>query len=221
MKKKGVCKIKKIKKLTALLLTLVMSLALAVPCFAAEPNDSEPVVLPGYVIDGRDKTSEEIDQEITDYINSLVDSLSGTARVQTYYRAVSLSPVRDSVTGFPGNQKPEGYRLGEGGFLYYSEDGGPEATITLSLALAYGPASFSLGVSVPMGNRSNGTIGLGVPVPDSVNYYKLKVTKNVEIHPIAIYEVDRPNAPLTRDSRLAYVSHTQTVMSVYARAVKA
>ena len=30
---------KKIKKLTALLLTLVMSLALAVPCFAAEPAD--------------------------------------------------------------------------------------------------------------------------------------------------------------------------------------
>ena len=30
---------KKIKKLTTLLLTLVMSLALAVPCFAAEPAD--------------------------------------------------------------------------------------------------------------------------------------------------------------------------------------
>ena len=30
---------KKMKKLTALLLTLVMSLALAVPCFAAEPAD--------------------------------------------------------------------------------------------------------------------------------------------------------------------------------------
>lgn len=31
---------KKIKKLTAMLLTLVMSLALAVPCFAAEPQES-------------------------------------------------------------------------------------------------------------------------------------------------------------------------------------
>ena len=31
---------KKIKKLTALLLTLVMSLALAVPCFAAEPQEA-------------------------------------------------------------------------------------------------------------------------------------------------------------------------------------
>ena len=35
---------KKIKKLTALLLTLVMSLALAVPCFAAEPQDRKSVV---------------------------------------------------------------------------------------------------------------------------------------------------------------------------------
>lgn len=31
---------KKMKKLTALLLTLVMSLALAVPCFAAEPEEN-------------------------------------------------------------------------------------------------------------------------------------------------------------------------------------
>lgn len=171
------------------------------------------------MIDGRDKTSEEIDREITDYINSLVDSLSGTARVQSYYRAVSLSPVRDSVTGYPGNQPSKGYQV-DGG-LYYSEGGGPEESLSFSISLPIGPLPFSLSVGVSLGNATTDTVGMYVRVPDAVNRYKLKVTKEVEVHPVAVYEVDRPNAPITENSRLAYVTHTQTVLSIHPFVVKA
>lgn len=219
------------KRLSQKVSCVVLSLALLCACmpFAAATgsNSSTPQELPAYIINGENKTQEEIDREIEAYIDSLMVSLNGaedtnaTPRVQTYYKSITLDTLEDQpVSGYPGNQREGGYCFETGGGFYYSEDGGPTASISLSVSLPFGKSPFSFSVGIGLGNKSD-TFGTYVKAPDKTNYWKLYVTKYLDVTPIAIYEVDSPQAEITDDSRFVYLTEIVVVDKIKLSAVRA
>ena len=210
---------------------VVLSLALLYTCIpfatATDSNSPAPQELPAYFINGENKTQEEIDREVEAYIDSLMASLNEadtanvSPRVQTYYKSLTLDTIEDQpVSGSPGNQLEEGYCFSTGGGFYYSEDGGPTESLSFSVSLPFGAGPFSISVGVGLGNKAD-TFGTYVSAPDKTSYWKLYVTKHVDVIPIAVYEVDSPQAEITEDSPLAYVTETAVVRKIKLSAVRA
>ncbi len=109
-----------------------------------------------------------------------VDKLRGP---QYHYKAEYLPYTYKKVGGFAGNQVEGGYRFQTGGGFYFSDAGGPTASVQVSLSL---PAPFNIvTVSASLGN--NASSGQFVTVPDTQHYYKLYVEKTLEIHPFKVY----------------------------------
>ncbi len=100
---------KKMKKLTALLLTLVMSLALAVPCFAAEPQTAskeDAIYLEAgdtVTIDGITVTLKEIDE---------TEALSAARTVYTPIAPTTTWTKYDIMPGSGTCRKINGDMLG-------------------------------------------------------------------------------------------------------------
>lgn len=215
------------KKVFCIALSLALLYA-CIPFAAATGSDSPaPQELPAYIINGENKTQEEIDREIEAYIDSLMASLNGaeatngTPRVQSYYKSLTLDTLEDQpVSGYPGNQREGGYRFETGGGFYYSEDGGPTESISLSISLPFGASPFSMSVGIGLGNKAD-TFGTYVEAPDKINYWKLYVTKYLDVTPIAVYEVDSPQSEVTEDSPLAYVTKAVVVDRISLSAVRA
>ncbi|WIV13503.1 hypothetical protein [Proteiniborus sp. MB09-C3] len=85
--------------------------------------------------------------------------------------------------GFAGGQGSAGYRFPTGGGFWYTDSGGPTASISVSFPKPFESVSFS----VNLGEK--GTTGQYVKVdPDSNNYYKLYVEKEYEVTPYVIYK---------------------------------
>lgn len=216
--KSGIVKVKK-------LLYVVVAFALVftgVPHASAveRVNEQEPVLLPPCIIDGENKTREEIDQEIEEYIISTINSLNSTSRVQSYYSTLKFEPHIRNVEGYAGNQPSGGTRFPTGGGFFYSENGGPEQTVSISVSLPFGLSPYSLSVGVGLGNKTD-TFGEIIFAPSTDKYYKLYVEKQVEITPIGVYLVESKNGPVTENSKFAYMMESVVLISkdVYAKEV--
>lgn len=93
---------------------------------------------------------------------------------------------RQTFTGLPGNQPEEGTRvLSDDGkpktaYLYFSDDGGPTISISVSVGGKYG----KLTVKTNLGKKASS----GTSVPITTGYfYKVKLHKNVEYQPYITY----------------------------------
>ena len=205
-----------------LILTLVLT-SVPTVAYAADsrPTTEKPIELAPLYIDGRNKTPDEINQEIQAYIDSQINNLPTSSRVRDYYKTLVYPSVERTVDEIVGNQPSKyGYRFPTGGGFFYCEDGGPEATISFSVSLASGKLPIGVSVGVSLGYKAD-TLGMFVRVPDKEHYYKLAVRKKVEIHPVGVYRVPYNNAPVTANCHLAYTMKSVVVLNVdpYARRI--
>ena len=127
-----------------------------------------------------------------------------------HYEMVYGTPVTRTVSGYVDSGGPGGTRFATGGGFYYSESGNP-TSVSVSFIAPYGLIS----VSVNLGKASSS--GQFVFVPDTTNYYKLFVSKEVEIKPYVIYQYPYYGAP---SGSVYQRGATTTVINTTLSAVK-
>lgn len=117
-----------------------------------------------------------------------------------------------TLDGYAGNQVAGGYNFPTGGGFWFTDSGGPEVSGSVNLGL---PAPYDLiSVSVNLGKK--GTSGLFVDAPNTTDYFKLYITKVMEVRP---YIVTRKRAG-TDDWEIYNVGSVNVVYSVSASAKK-
>ena len=175
------------KLLSALLAICLFTTMFANPSFALSDGEENIYADSTYpsIVYKNELSLEEIDYKIKeDIYNHVLDTIesSGNATRMSEWRIEYGTPVSHTFEGFAGNQPAvNGYRFPTGGGFYYSESGGPNVSVSLSLGGKYG----SVSVSTNLGNKS--TTGLFITAPDTVNYYKLWVAKTVRYTPYTLY----------------------------------
>ncbi|MBR2674080.1 MAG: hypothetical protein IKE52_01290 [Mogibacterium sp.] len=79
-----------------------------------------------------------------------------------------------TVGGYAGNNAPGGTRFPTGGGFYWSDKGGPTASVSVSLGAGFG----SVSVGTELGKKSSS--GEFVTVPNKKDYFKLYIEKTLE-----------------------------------------
>ena len=99
------------------------------------------------------------------------------------YKIEYLSKQYKTLGGDAGNQATGGYQFPTGGGFWFTDSGGPSVSgsIYLSLPSPYNCLSFSINLG------QKGVSGLFVSVPDTIHYYKLYVSKRLELTPYIMY----------------------------------
>lgn len=198
------------KKSISLILSLVLCLSLCVPAFAADDHvisgNSTLISGKANLVYEYSKTQDDIDKELDEQLNgSLALIPQDFGETKTEYGDTQTRIAQ----GYAGNQVSGGYRFPTGGGFYFSDEDGPEVTVTFSLAEPWGIVS----MGVTLGQKANS--GLIVTVPNTTDYFKLYVSKTVEIHPYIVYYRDAEGLPW----QVVYVGESSVVTNVTAYAV--
>lgn len=107
------------------------------------------------------------------------------------------------------NQVAGGYQFPTGGGFWFTDNGGPSVSGSINLSL---PAPFnSLSFSINLGQK--GSSGLFVTAPDTTHYFKLYVSKEMEITPYVIY---RKRVGAEHDSDPWEIDSASVLQSVYS-----
>ena len=154
------------KRALTLLLALAMCLSLCTPVMAEEVTPERTIVYT--------TTAEERDAIFEAEVEKALAALSnGSAREVRYqYKSENLTDKYKikTVGGFAGNQVQNGYRFPTGGGFYFSDVGGPtvQGSVNLGLPKPFDTVSFT--------------------VPNTTDYFKLYVEKEVEARPYKVYK---------------------------------
>ena len=140
------------------------------------------------VIENVDELSDaEIDRimkkETEKYLERVVPGYADEKKVRARptYETVYGTAKTVTIGGYAGNQPAGGRRFNTGGGFWFSDSGGPTASLNVSF-----PAPYDLiSVSVTLG--SVGSSGVFVLAPDSTHYFKLYVSKKVRVQPYVVY----------------------------------
>lgn len=179
------------KRFTAMLLASLLCLALCVPAVADEKSEKIVYTVPEEVIDA------QYEKQMTAIINEIKASRTTRGGDDYYYilEETGQKTYTRSVGGFAGNQLPGGYRFRTGGAFYWTNSGGPTVSTSVTIGGTVVPVSVSFGISsISEGTGSTGEV---VYVPDTDNYYKLYITKIMEVRVTDIYEVERATGKRT------------------------
>lgn len=130
------------------------------------------------VIENVDELSDaEIDRimkkETEKYLERVVPGYADEKKVRARptYETVYGTAKTVTIGGYAGNQPAGGRRFNTGGGFWFSDSGGPTASLNVSF-----PAPYDLiSVSVTLG--SVGSSGVFVLAPDTTHYFKLYVSK--------------------------------------------
>lgn len=212
-----------LNRILSMAFAIVMSLTLCIPAFATDEKENidtdeyVPYDSDGMIIDdGIIYQVVTISTEETAKVNRVDDGV--ILRGPKYqYKTEYLPYERIVLGGYAGNNKPEGERFATGGGFYFSDNGGPTASGSISITLS--DKLKWLSVSVSLGKASSS--GKFVTVPRTDAYYKLYVEKTVELHPYVTYQ--RPSGAAHADEWTVYaVGTTRTVVDVnqYAKFYK-
>lgn len=132
-------------------------------------------------------TEKEIEEEhkrqIEDELLRMIES-SGEIKpfdVPSDYRIEYGTRKSGRVENFAGNQNT-GVRFPTGGGFYFSDSGGPSVLLNIGFPEPY--SLFSL--SVPLGTTSQS--GLYVSAPNTTDYFKLSVIKDLSVQPYITYK---------------------------------
>lgn len=146
------------------------------------PDDVDFSMLSREVLDFLHKKA--IEKIVAKKIKIGLSSKSNSTKGRPTHKIEYGNSVRKTFSGFAGNQPAEGNRFQTGGGFYFSDNGGPSSTISISF-----PSPFNLlSVSVNLGNSSSS--GKFVLVPDTIHYFKLFVEKTYDCKPYIVWSVD-------------------------------
>lgn len=120
--------------------------------------------------------------------NVTLNNIEATSNIQPYSRPTYFNVYGESqrkvFAGFAGNQPPGGNRFATGGGFYWSDNGGPSASVNVGLTGWDGIWKL-VSVSVTLGNSSSS--GKFVTVPNTVDYFKLYIEKTYDCKPYITY----------------------------------
>ena len=128
---------------------------------------------------------EDIQRQVNEQIAMLEGSSARGSRDYTYYTEY-VETKYETFSGFAGNQPSGGTRFETGGGFHWKDAGGPSVSLGVSFSV---PAkvvdiSVSLGISVGEGEE----LAYDVDVPNTTDYFKLHVSKTMEIKQANIYQ---------------------------------
>lgn len=130
-----------------------------------------------------ERSDEKVNEEIENFKKNYENTLQLRRGPKEEYKTTYSAPKRVRVTGLVDiDGWPEGVQFCDGGYILYSESGGPKATAKVSFPTPYGTFSISGNLG-----RSSVSSGVGIPVP-AKNYYKLSVTKEYEVTAYVTYK---------------------------------
>ena len=193
------------KRAITILLALVMCLSLATPAMAEDVTPKKTIVYTS--------TAAERYAIFEAEVSKVLAELSDSTRASDYqYRSINLTDNyrKTIVGGFAGNQLRDGYRFPTGGSFYFSDVGGPSVQGSVNIGL---PKPFDIvSFTVTLGTKSSS--GLIVNVPNTTDYFKLYVEKEIEARPYRVekrlpgngneWEFDRYGVVYVTTGKVAY-----------------
>lgn len=168
--------------MVAMTLVMILMFTCIVETSFATEIESEKQMVYTYTTteEERDRIFEEEMEKIMAELNQ--DSI--TRGPKYHYKSENLEYQYKTVEGYAGNQLRDGYRFPTGGGFFYSDDGGPEITVDLSLNLPGNWDFLSVGISLGTKVDSSGEF---VQAPNKTDYFKLYIEKESEIRPYVVY----------------------------------
>lgn len=168
------------RKGMAIFVALLTLLSMTSVAFADTNSSDEHSALRenNFVLEKSSDLQKEVDKIIENDIKN-----NNTIKGPRYkYKTVYLSPIYTNVSGYAGNQLPGGYQFPTGGGFYYSPEGGPtvSGSITVSLPAPYNICSFSINLG------TNGSFGTLIYAPSTTGYYKLYVVQTMKVVPYKV-----------------------------------
>lgn len=190
----------------------------ALKCMVVQKtNEGIELSFPGCNISKKRLTQGEIDKLHEIALLRSVSSSGDTIlpfSIQPFGRPthkVEFGPsVRKKFSGFAGNQPPQGTRLKRPGGFFYSDNGGPVVSISVSLPFPSLPNS-SVGVSVSLGQKSSS--GQYISVPNTKNFFKLHVEKTYDCRRYIVWAIDSKGKKTAYSGGVSKV-HIDTTLDV-------
>lgn len=171
----------KFKCLLSVCLVTVLTCAFSIPTYAStlNPTDPEEVCMNTTEAE-RDAAFEKAMGEI---LAKIENENSVTRGPQYHYKTEYKAYKYTTLSGYAGNQVAGGYKFPTGGGFWFTDSGGPSVSASVSVGLPKPYDMFS--VSINLGQK--GSSGLWVSVPSSSYYYKLYISKKMELRPYVTY----------------------------------
>ncbi len=138
-----------------------------------------------------------------------------TRKQVTEYKTVWLDTEYKTLSGYAGNQYVGGYNFPGGGGFYYSSSGGPSVSGSVSISFPYPYNMVSVSIGTNLGEKSN-SVGQYVAVPANSSYYKLYVSKLMEVRPYVVY-----SRPISNPQAGWQVYAKNTHSTVYSMSLRA
>ena len=200
---------RKFRNLLSICLALILSCCLPISTYASDTSIEPEEVCITTTESERDAAFEKAMDEILE--NMEQENL--LARGPSYRYKTDYKPYKyTTFSGYAGNQVAGGYKFPTGGGFWFTDSGGPEVSASVNVGL---PKPYDM-VSVSVNLGKKGTSGLWVSVPSSSSYYKLYVSKKMELRPYITYR-----APVgTEDWEIYVGGAVPIVYSVTASAKK-
>lgn len=171
----------KFRRLLSICLVTVLTGAFSIPAYASADNPTEPEEVCITTTEAeRDAAFEKAMGEILEKIEK---DNAVTRGPQYHYKTEYKSYKYTTLSGYAGNQVAGGYKFPTGGGFWFTDSGGPSVSGSVSVGL---PKPFDM-VSVSINLGQKGSSGLWVSVPSSSYYYKLYVSKKMELRPYVTY----------------------------------
>ncbi len=170
----------KFRRLLSGCLATVLICAFPIPVYASEnTTESEEISITTTEAE-RDAAFEKAMGEILEKIEK---ENSVTRGPKYRYKTVYKTYKYKTLSGYAGNQTKGGYKFPTGGGFWFTDSGGPTVSGTVSVGL---PKSYDM-VSVSINLGKSGSSGKFVLVPSSKYYYKLYISKKIELRPYITY----------------------------------
>lgn len=170
----------KLRRLLSVSLVTVLTFVFSITTYASE-NTTEPEEVCITTTEAeRDAAFEKAIGEILENI----EKENPVTRGPQYHYKTEYKPYKyKTLSGYAGNQVAGGYKFPTGGGFWFTDSGGPTVSGTVSVGL---PKPFDM-VSVSINLGQKGSSGLWVSAPSSSYYYKLYVSKKMELRPYITY----------------------------------
>ncbi|HHW94921.1 MAG TPA: hypothetical protein GX736_03195 [Mogibacterium sp.] len=170
---------KKKRTLISIFLILMLVCGTMMTAYASENLSESQDIQIATTEEERDAFFEEA---MVDILNNLEkeNSLRGP---KYHYKTVYKPYKYKTLSGYAGNQVQGGYKFPTGGGFWFTDSGGPTVSGSVNIGLPK-PYDF-ISVSINLGKK--GSSGLWVKAPSNKYYYKLYVSKVMEMRPYIIY----------------------------------
>lgn len=153
-----------------------------------QPEEVHTQVIPKEVQDA--DIERQINLKLEELNNNVENGIGPMSRA--IYTSETIATKYRTISGYAGGQPPNGYQFPTGGGFWWVNSGGPSASSSITFEVPYKLVN----VSVTFGIASNSNIGgLYVSVPNKTDYFKLYISKTMQVRQVNFYRQATPSSP--------------------------